>query len=117
MAYFIDPTGKSTFGIGLCARCSRKFSLTDLSPDPNSPGLMVCLEDLDELDPYRLPARQSERINLDFVRPDVPLTGFEDTESLIYFDLTTEDGDYLVAQDLLFLEVEPWAPVRQQFNV
>lgn len=73
MPVFIDPRGRSTFGIGICARCSQKFSLEELSPDRNSPGLMVCKDDNDEFDPYRLPARQTERINLDFVRPDVPL--------------------------------------------
>lgn len=73
MSIFIDPSGHSTFGLALCARCSRKFPEDELSPDPNSPGLMVCPADRDEYDPYRLPARQSERINLEFVRPDVPL--------------------------------------------
>jgi hypothetical protein len=34
---------------------------------------MVCVNDLDVLDPYRLPARQTEQINLDFVRPDVSI--------------------------------------------
>jgi hypothetical protein len=46
------------------------MSIEDLYPDPNSPGLRVCLYDRDELDPYRLPARQPERISLPFVRPD-----------------------------------------------
>ena len=45
--------------------------LEELSPDPNSPGLMVCAEDLDVLDPYRLPARETEQITLPFNRPDV----------------------------------------------
>lgn len=45
--------------------------LEELSPDPNSPGLMVCREDLDVLDPYRLPARETEQITLPFNRPDV----------------------------------------------
>jgi hypothetical protein len=49
------------------------MSLEDLMPDPNSPGLMVCRKDLDELDPYRLPARQTENITLKFTRPDLPL--------------------------------------------
>lgn len=74
MSIFIDPTGQPTYGIAICGRCSRKFPIADLSPDPNSPGLMVCAEDLDMLDPYRLPARQTEQINLPFTRPDVPLT-------------------------------------------
>lgn len=74
MPVFLNPKGKATYGIGLCARCSRKMFLEDLFPDPNAPGLMVCLKDLDVLDPYRLPARQTEQINLPFYRPDVPLT-------------------------------------------
>lgn len=73
MSVFIDPTGHSTYGVALCARCSRKFPEDELRPDPNSPGLMVCEADCDQYDPYRLPARQSENINLLFVRPDIPL--------------------------------------------
>lgn len=70
MAIFLNPKGRSSFGIAICARCSRKMFLEELFPDPNSPGLMVCKEDLDVLDPYRLPARETEQINLPFVRPD-----------------------------------------------
>jgi hypothetical protein len=73
MSIWYDPTGKSSYGIALCDRCSRKMSITDLFSDPNSPGLRVCREDLDDLDPYRLPARQTEIITLPFTRPDVPL--------------------------------------------
>jgi len=74
MSLFIDPTGRSTYGIGICARCSRKFSLEDLYSDPNTPGLKVCLDDLDDYDPYRLPARRTENISLPFYRPDEDLT-------------------------------------------
>lgn len=70
MSLYLDTSGNSILGVALCARCSRKFPLDDLYSDPNAPGLMVCEDDLDELDPYRLPARQSENINLPFVRPD-----------------------------------------------
>lgn len=77
MAIFLNPRGKSTYGIALCARCSKKFSLDDLYSDPNSPGLMVCRKDLDQYDPWRLPARETENITLRFCRPDVPLTGTE----------------------------------------
>jgi hypothetical protein len=59
MPLYLDTRGRSTLGIGLCARCSRKFSLDDLHSDPNFPGLMVCVADLDDFDPYRLPARQT----------------------------------------------------------
>lgn len=74
MSIWLDPTGKSTYGIGICDRCKRKFSLDDLAPDPNVPGLKVCAADRDDYDPYRLPARQTENITLKFVRPDVDLT-------------------------------------------
>lgn len=74
MSRYLDTRGRSTLGIALCGRCSRKFSLDDLSPDPNSPGLMVCSADRDAFDPYRLPARQADNITLRFVRPDDPLT-------------------------------------------
>ncbi len=71
---FINPTGQPTFGIGICDRCKEKFPLAKLHRDPNAPGLMVCAADLDQYDPYRLPARESENITLPFVRPDEPLT-------------------------------------------
>lgn len=88
-----------------------RFSLEDLYPDPNSPGLRVCLKDLDDFDPYRLPARQTERINLPFNRPDVDLTGvgtpFEITEGL----LITEAGVYLTTEDDIFLDVDRPGPI------
>jgi hypothetical protein len=40
-------------------------------PDPNFPGMRVCKEDLDQFDPWRLPAIQTENIALRFPRPDV----------------------------------------------
>jgi hypothetical protein len=73
MPIFLDTRGKSTLAIGICGRCSRKFSMDDLAPDPNYPGLLVCDADRDDYDPYRLPARQPEKISLRFARPDTPL--------------------------------------------
>lgn len=73
MPRWLDTRGRTTLGVGLCARCSRKFSLDDLYADPNFPGLRVCKQDLDEYDPYRLPARPADQISLRFVRPDTPL--------------------------------------------
>jgi hypothetical protein len=73
MPLFLDTRGKVFAAIGICDRCSRKFPLEELMSDPNAPGLRVCKADLDELDPYRLPARQTERITLPFVRPDTPI--------------------------------------------
>jgi hypothetical protein len=42
-------------------------------PDPNFPGMRVCKDDLDQYDPWRLPARQTENIALRHPRPDVSL--------------------------------------------
>ena len=73
MSLYLDTRGKIWNTIAICDRCSRKFPLQELFPDPNYPGLRVCKVDIDELDPYRLPARQTERITLPFVRPDVDI--------------------------------------------
>lgn len=73
MPKFLDTTGNSTLGIAICGRCSRKFPLGELQPDPNSPGLMVCHDDVDQYDPYRLAPRPPDQIVLPYVRPDVPL--------------------------------------------
>lgn len=55
-------------------RCWRKFPLLELSRDPNSPGLIVCEQDKDELDPYRLPPKNPDNITLPFYSPDSPIT-------------------------------------------
>lgn len=90
MSIYLDTRGKSVLGIGICDRCSRKFSLTELFSDPNSPGLRVCREDLDQLDPYRLPARQPDNIVLPFVRPDAPIG--TDPAGLV----SEDDNDFLI---------------------
>jgi hypothetical protein len=71
---FLDPGGQPTYGIGICGRCSRKMFLSELSPDPNYPGLMVCREDRDQYDPYRLAPRRPDQIVLPFTRPDTPIS-------------------------------------------
>lgn len=90
MSIYLDTRGKSVLGIGICARCSRKMSITELFSDPNSPGLRVCREDLDNLDPYRLPPRQPDNIVLPFVRPDTPIG--TDPSGLV----SEDDNDFLI---------------------
>ena len=90
---FIDPTGEPTYGIGVCARCSRKFRLAELSSDPNSPGLMVCREDVDDYDPYRLAPRKEDQIVLPFTRPDTPINTRPS-------GIVTQDGtEFIVSED------------------
>lgn len=72
MPRFLNTLGYSTIAIGICDRCQMKRPLATLSSDPNFTGLRVCEEGCkDQFDPYRLPARKTERINLRFPRPDV----------------------------------------------
>lgn len=97
MSIWLDTRGRSVLGIGLCARCSRKMSLDELFSDPNSPGLRVCREDLDQLDPYRLPPRQPDNITLPFVRPDAPLN--TDPSGLV----TEDDNSFLIGSNDQYL--------------
>jgi len=71
MPVYLDTRGNTVLSVAVCDRCSRKFAYTDLMPDPNFPGMRVCKDDLDNFDPWRLPARQTENIALRFPRPDV----------------------------------------------
>lgn len=73
MAVFLNTRGRSRLAIALCARCSKKFPWSELSPDPNYPALMVCRDDKDQFDPWRLPPRATEQISLPWARPDTPV--------------------------------------------
>lgn len=109
MPIFLDPRGRATYGIGLCARCSQKFFIDQLHSDPNSPGLMVCAKDLDVLDPYRLPARETEDITLPFYRPDLDLTGVNPNlpvDQMLRQRLVTEDGQPILTEDGQYIIVD-----------
>lgn len=71
MPVFLDTRGHSTLAIGICGRCSIKYPLDELHPDPNYPGLFVCDYDRDDFDPWRLTPRPTENITLQNPRPDV----------------------------------------------
>jgi len=69
---FLDTIGQPSIAIAVCDRCKMKRYFSSLMSDPNFPGLRVCDQGCrDQFDPYRLPARKTERINLRFPRPDV----------------------------------------------
>jgi len=109
MGGWLDPTGWPHYAIGICDRCHRRFPLHELIEDGNLPGLRVCRDDWDELDPYRLPPRQPDNLVLPFVRPDVPiavltpsvpytLPGYIMTEDALNY-VITESGINLVTED------------------
>lgn len=112
MAIFLDPRGRTSYGVAICDRCRFKRFTDELVADPNYPGLRVCDPSQvregckDQFDPWRLPARQTENITLRFVRPDVPLQDRQvDTVQRIlalrWIDpatgqsILTEDGQYI----------------------
>ena len=79
MPRFLDTTGNASLAIFICDRCRMKRAIDEAQPDPNFPGLSVCRQGCaDEKDPYRLPARKTEKITLKFPRPDAQLTGVVD---------------------------------------
>jgi hypothetical protein len=56
-----------------------KRAIIEAMPDPNFPGLKVCSQGCaDQKDPYRLPARQTERIALQYPRPDLDVSANDD---------------------------------------
>jgi len=72
MPRFLDTLGLSDIAIAVCDRCKMKRPHAVMRSDPNFPGLQVCDQGCaDQFDPYRLPARQTERITIRFPRPDV----------------------------------------------
>jgi hypothetical protein len=87
MPVYIDTTGNTVLSVAVCDRCNRKFAYVDLMPDPNFPGMRVCKDDLDQYDPWRLPARQTENIALRFPRPDVSV-------ALVPNEILTQSGFY-----------------------
>lgn len=74
MPIFLNTEGNASLAIGVCDRCNRKFPIDELRPDPNSPGLRVCADDLDIFDPWRLPARRTEDVTVRNPRPDERLS-------------------------------------------
>lgn len=103
MAIYLDTRGNSVLSVAVCDRCNRKMAYTDLYPDPNFPGMRVCKDDLDQFDPWRLPARQTENITLRFPRPDVSVAlqpdhvltenGFQNGNSILIVGMPPAGGN------------------------
>jgi len=71
MSVWLDTEGNAVLSIAICDRCKMKRAYSDISQDRNLSGLRVCNQGCnDERDPYRLPARQPEKIAIRFPRPD-----------------------------------------------
>lgn len=92
MPRFLDTTGQSSLAIAICDRCKMKRPYSVMRKDPNFPGLRVCDQGCaDNFDPYRLPARKTETINLRFPRPDESVA---DTDSNL---VTDPNGQFIIS--------------------
>ena len=102
MPRFLNTEGNAVIAIFICDRCRMKRPIIEAMPDPNFPGLKVCQQGCaDEKDPYRLPARKTERITLQFPRPDVSVA--VDPNDILVSSyggvLSTEQSGQIPAQD------------------
>jgi hypothetical protein len=79
MPMFLNTLGRSTYAIGMCQRCNRKFPLGELRPDGDKPALRVCRGCRDGVDRNRLPSRAPERISVPGALPDTILLPPEET--------------------------------------
>lgn len=74
MGLWLDTSGKASRAIAICGRCAMKMALSDMVEDGDKPGLRVCPECRDDIDPWRLPAPSPDNITLQYPRPDEPLS-------------------------------------------
>jgi len=76
--------------IAICDRCRTKLPYQMLRPDGNSPGLKVCGECWDTIDPYRLPPRQPDPLTLQHPRPDTSIA-----DNSVYLGTSPEGNWYI----------------------
>jgi hypothetical protein len=94
MPRFLNTEGNAVIAIFICDRCKMKRPIIEEMPDPNFPGLRVCQQNCaDQKDPYRLPARKTERITLAYPRPDVSVA--VDPDGII----TTGDNQFVLSPE------------------
>lgn len=92
MPKFLNTTGNARLSVAICDRCAKKYPIDELFPDPNSPGLRVCKNDLDQFDPWRLAPRMTEKITIDNPRPDSDV-------AVVHNGILTEDGWNIILDD------------------
>lgn len=64
------------------------MALADMIHDPNVPGVRGHPHCMDQFDPWRLPARQPDKIDVRYPRPDTPLGGFDES----FIDFYSDNG-------------------------
>lgn len=70
MPKYIRTIGERVLSVAICPRCHFKRKYVDLVMDPNT-KMMVCKFNCQDLfDPYRIPPRSPDKIDLQYPRPD-----------------------------------------------
>jgi hypothetical protein len=76
---WLNTRGNTVLNIAICDRCKMKRAYSDIVDDGNIKGLRVCTFGCSDVrDPYRLPARQPEKISVRFPRPDANVDQIHD---------------------------------------
>lgn len=73
MSKFLDTHGESVLSPYICDRCRLRGKFSEMTEDPDSPGLWVHKDCADQLDPWKLPPRVSENVTVPHPRKDAPL--------------------------------------------
>lgn len=112
MSLYLSTERRVKVAIAVCDRCKTKFSIEDLFKDPNSPGLRVCRDCTDVLDPWRLPPRATENITLDHPRPDTRLYNSQ----LYYIFFTLTSGAFIPGEVFVGLFTQATGTVNSSNN-
>lgn len=78
MTKYINTTGESNLAVAVCPRCHFKRKYVDLVEDPNTKQKVCRFGCVDIYDPYRLPPKEPDKIELEYPRPDEDLVTPED---------------------------------------
>lgn len=70
MGKFLDTRGESVLSPYICDRCHLRGKFSEMRSDDDNPALWVHRECSDQLDPWKLPPRQSEDVSIPHPRPD-----------------------------------------------
>jgi hypothetical protein len=74
MPIWLETLGDTVLSVAICDRCKRKVPYSSIRADGNIPSIRVCGDGCsDNFDPYRLPARPTEKISIRFPRPDADI--------------------------------------------
>lgn len=99
MSIYLRTKGESNLAIAICPRCKFKVKYVDLKMDPND-RQYYCSSCVDLYDPYRLPPRAPDQIQLQYPRPEEPL------EIVVIEDVVLDDGSYWVTSEDEFVVID-----------